>query len=418
MGARARGLPARRDGGLAVDVDAVDLQPGQRCSSSRPAPATPGCWPPSSSSRRQGDHHRQRRGDARGRARPREGGRARTSKSVPWRPSGSTCRRRRSTRALPLGLHAARRPRDGAAETRRVLRPGGRVALAAWDGAGGQPVARADGRVMVERGLVEPPAADTPGAARARPAGADRGAARRSRLRRHRGRAARPRDPRAEPGRLVGPRDRARRGASRAWWRGARARRALQAARRRRRRVHAVRPRRRNGRDPRARPRWPPPGRERGGTGDHRGQCGDRPAHIRLLLGRGHRRRRPRADVLPAAVARPASRSGLAAVQALLLKNLLSAIEVADQLNRFLPDPVHGDITRLVLGTRSNSPQILAVAVATMLWTMSGAIGVVERCESRMLGRLAPLDRLRAAPQRPARRRGRGDDRVARPARR
>jgi membrane protein len=76
---------------------------------------------------------------------------------------------------------------------------------------------------------------------------------------------------------------------------------------------------------------------------------------------------------------------GLAAVQALLLKNLLSAIEVADQLNRFLPDAVHGDITRLVLGTRSNSPQLLAVAVVTMLWTMSGAIGVVERCESRML---------------------------------
>src|SRR4051812_36373918 len=76
---------------------------------------------------------------------------------------------------------------------------------------------------------------------------------------------------------------------------------------------------------------------------------------------------------------------GLAAVQALLLKNLVSAIEVADQLNRFLPDAVHGDITRLVLGARSNSPQILAVAVATMLWTMSGAIGVIERCESRML---------------------------------
>src|SRR5215218_692719 len=76
---------------------------------------------------------------------------------------------------------------------------------------------------------------------------------------------------------------------------------------------------------------------------------------------------------------------GLAAVQALLLKNLLSAIEVADQLNRFLPDPVHGDITRLVLGTRSNSPLLLAAAVATMLWTTSGAIGVIERCESRIL---------------------------------
>ena len=51
---------------------------------------------------------------------------------------------------------------------------------------------------------------------------------------------------------------------------------------------------------------------------------------------------------------------GLAAVQALLLKNLVSAIEVADQINRFLPDAIHSDITRLVLGTRDNSPQLLA----------------------------------------------------------
>ena len=77
---------------------------------------------------------------------------------------------------------------------------------------------------------------------------------------------------------------------------------------------------------------------------------------------------------------------GLAALQALLLKNVLSAIQVADQINRFLPDAVHADITRLVLGTRSNSPLLLALAVAAMLWTMSGAIGVIERCESRMLG--------------------------------
>jgi membrane protein len=76
---------------------------------------------------------------------------------------------------------------------------------------------------------------------------------------------------------------------------------------------------------------------------------------------------------------------GLAALQALLLKNVLSAIQVAEQINRFLPDAVHSDITQLVLGTRSNSPLLLALAVATMLWTSSGAIGVIERCESRML---------------------------------
>ena len=77
---------------------------------------------------------------------------------------------------------------------------------------------------------------------------------------------------------------------------------------------------------------------------------------------------------------------GLAALQALLLNNVISAIQVADQINRFLPDAVHGDIARLVLGTRDNSPLLLALAVTTMLWTMSGGIGVIERCESRMLG--------------------------------
>ncbi|HEV3002572.1 MAG TPA: YhjD/YihY/BrkB family envelope integrity protein [Solirubrobacteraceae bacterium] len=76
---------------------------------------------------------------------------------------------------------------------------------------------------------------------------------------------------------------------------------------------------------------------------------------------------------------------GAAALEALLLKDFLSALEVADQLNRFLPDAVHADVERLVIGTRDNSPWLLAVAIATMLWTSSGAIGVIERCESRIL---------------------------------
>jgi membrane protein len=60
--------------------------------------------------------------------------------------------------------------------------------------------------------------------------------------------------------------------------------------------------------------------------------------------------------------------------------------DVASQLNRFLPDAVHHDIERLVESTRNNSPWLLALAIAAMLWTSSGAIGVIERCESRMLG--------------------------------
>jgi uncharacterized BrkB/YihY/UPF0761 family membrane protein len=76
---------------------------------------------------------------------------------------------------------------------------------------------------------------------------------------------------------------------------------------------------------------------------------------------------------------------GLAALEALLLSDTQAALNVADGLNRFLPDAVHGDIRHLVTGTRDNSPVLLAIALASMLWTTSGAIGVIERCESRIL---------------------------------
>ncbi len=76
---------------------------------------------------------------------------------------------------------------------------------------------------------------------------------------------------------------------------------------------------------------------------------------------------------------------GLAALEAILLKGNDAALRVADQLNRFLPEEIHPDIDRLVLNTRDNSTLLLALAIAAMLWTTSGAIGVLERCESRIL---------------------------------
>ena len=48
-------------------------------------------------------------------------------------------------------------------ETRRVLRPGGRLAFATWAPAKQNPWATAYGPVLIERGLIEPPKPDEPG---------------------------------------------------------------------------------------------------------------------------------------------------------------------------------------------------------------------------------------------------------------
>jgi SAM-dependent methyltransferase len=54
-------------------------------------------------------------------------------------------------------------PSTALSETRRVLRPGGRVALAVWDAVEHNPWAGLPAMELIERGLSAPPAAGTPG---------------------------------------------------------------------------------------------------------------------------------------------------------------------------------------------------------------------------------------------------------------
>jgi SAM-dependent methyltransferase len=54
-------------------------------------------------------------------------------------------------------------PETALRQTRRVLKQGARVALAAWTSRDENPWATIPGREIVERGLAEPPATDTPG---------------------------------------------------------------------------------------------------------------------------------------------------------------------------------------------------------------------------------------------------------------
>jgi len=54
-------------------------------------------------------------------------------------------------------------PAAALSETRRVLRPGGRLALAVWDALERNPWARLPARELIERGLSAPPEAGAPG---------------------------------------------------------------------------------------------------------------------------------------------------------------------------------------------------------------------------------------------------------------
>jgi len=84
---------------------------------------------------------------------------------------------------------------------------------------------------------------------------------------------------------------------------------------------------------------------------------------------------------------------GIAALAALVLGDGARAEQVATRLASVLPPGARDQVIELVLRTHRNSPPLLAIAVASMVWAGAGATGVVERVESRLLGapRLGPV---------------------------
>lgn len=78
---------------------------------------------------------------------------------------------------------------------------------------------------------------------------------------------------------------------------------------------------------------------------------------------------------------------GTTAVATVLLGDYAKAQAVAEKLSQGLPHNVHEEIVQLILRTHRDSPLLIAGSIAGMLWTSSGAVGVLERSLSRLPGR-------------------------------
>ena len=78
---------------------------------------------------------------------------------------------------------------------------------------------------------------------------------------------------------------------------------------------------------------------------------------------------------------------GLATVAAIVLQSEFSRDDLTAEIARFTPPEIQSSLTALVERTQDESPFLLSLAVFAMLWTTSGAIGVIERCLARMLQR-------------------------------
>jgi uncharacterized BrkB/YihY/UPF0761 family membrane protein len=78
---------------------------------------------------------------------------------------------------------------------------------------------------------------------------------------------------------------------------------------------------------------------------------------------------------------------GLTALATILLGDYASAQALADRVSGILPKDVHDQIVALIVRTKRDSPLLIAVSIAGMIWMSSGVVGVLERVLLRLLGR-------------------------------
>lgn len=78
---------------------------------------------------------------------------------------------------------------------------------------------------------------------------------------------------------------------------------------------------------------------------------------------------------------------GVTALATLLLGDSARAQELASHMAEVLPKDVHDQVVALILRTKHDSPLLLIGAVVGMVWTSSGAIGVLSRVLTRLLSR-------------------------------
>jgi uncharacterized BrkB/YihY/UPF0761 family membrane protein len=81
---------------------------------------------------------------------------------------------------------------------------------------------------------------------------------------------------------------------------------------------------------------------------------------------------------------------GLTALAAIALGDWAEAQALAARVSRGLPKDVHDQVVTLVLRTEKDSPLLIAGAIAGMVWTSSGSVGVIDRCLSRTLSIKGP----------------------------